>query len=588
MGIIRDFEDGRMEALRSITYSETGTQSPYVTTEPSVLNSLTQFFPDEASRRINDTVRIAKMLVNKPGLKWVGNQTLLSREELERKARAAAEEKNGTGVGNALAGFAAAAGQVLKIVGSTVAQVPVNGTGTHFVRAFKTDTYLQPATDPDNPIGGFAAFFGAGGIEGAPLALEGQPIILDGNPQTGLNSFPVSDNYQISINNTDNPKELGLGDVVKNKYFVDPLSEEFYIPPVDSYIQDDIARYEAQDGQTIIYDNDGRQENYTPAAESLLRNRVDDVNNGQSSKFQSTLGLSNPDLLDPDKISLASKITDLKENNLFVDTERTTQLIDYRKLKSKGYRSNTYSLDYSSGEVIKEKRVGLGNQGKKKTEINSWYETDPDPDTIDKINQLGVQLEDLSNDPITKDFIPFNFELITPEGSAYLYFRAFLDQFGDSFSGDWSATKYIGRAEDFYTYNGFSRQVSIGFKIAAATRQEIEPMYSKISTLASVTTPTYGGTASPFMRGTIARVTVGDYLSRVPGIIDSVDFNWETNYPWEINAPLPNGEEDNMLIVPHVLNCTLSFKPIHDYLPTVAAQRTPITRMIANVNKATA
>ena len=126
MGIIRDFNDGRMEALRSISYSETGTETPYVTNEPSVLNSLTQFFPDEASRRINDTARIAKMLIDRPGLKWIGNQTLLSREELERKARKAAQEKNGTGVGNALAGFAAAAGQVLKIVGSTLAQVPVN------------------------------------------------------------------------------------------------------------------------------------------------------------------------------------------------------------------------------------------------------------------------------------------------------------------------------------------------------------------------------------------------------------------------------------------------------------------------------
>jgi hypothetical protein len=93
------------------------------------------------------------------------------------------------------------------------------------------------------------------------------------------------------------------------------------------------------------------------------------------------------------------------------------------------------------------------------------------------------------------------------------------------------------------------------------------PIYNKINTLASVTAPTYGGTESKFMRGTIARVTVGDYLYNVPGIIDSVDFSWQTEYSWEINAIKPDGEEDTMPVLPHILDCSLNFKPIHDFVP---------------------
>ena len=458
-----------MDGLRSVTYSETGTVSPYVVKD--VKNPNPNPLGLELNKRIDDTSRIAQMLIDKPGLKWIGNQTLLSQAELASKAKAAADGKK-TGVGKALAGFAAAAGQVLKIVGSTVAQVPVNGTGTHFVRGFTPDTYLKSG-DPSGLLG----FLGAGVKEGAPLALN---------------------------------------------------------------------------GETIIPDNTG-QWNYTPSHESDLEAR--------SSIFSNTTVT--------EALDERSSLEEL--NGGTGNTEGTTQLIDYRKLEGKGYRSNTYSFNYSgagSHKVIKETRVGLGDQGQKKSYLTNY--TDIGIDRIDRVNYKGV----LTNRPPdidfgfdTSDFVQLSFDIITPENTYFIQFRAFLEAFSDTFSANWETTKYIGRAEDFYTYNGFSRQVQIGFKIAAATRSEMLPIYNKINTLASVTAPTYGGTESKFMRGTIARVTVGDYLYNVPGIIDSVDLNWQREYPWEINAPLPDGKEDTMPVLPHVLDCNLSFKPIHDFVP---------------------
>ena len=474
-----------MDALRSITYPERGTVSPYVVKD--IKNPNPNPLGLELNKRIDDTSRIAQMLIDKPGLKWIGNQTLLSQAELASKAKAAADGKK-TGVGGALAGFAAAAGQVLKIVGSTLAQVPVNGTGTHFVRGFTPDTYIKSG-DPNGLLG----FLGLDGESGAPKALNGETIIPD---NTGLSGYK-------------------------------PLHE---------------SNLEA------------RQENADKNSRFSLGNGL----------YKYPNGYRNSDLLSDNKVSIKDSITSDESTTV----ERTTQLIDYRKLEGRNYRTNTYSFNYSgagSDKVIKETRVGLGNQGKKKGKIANY--TDTDEDRQDKVNSLDVK-KDIPSPQADPDFVQLSFEIITPENTYFIQFRAFLETFSDTFSAEWGTTKYIGRAEDFYTYNGFSRQVSIGFKIAAATRSEMLPIYNKINTLASVTTPTYGGTESKLMRGTIARVTVGDYLYNVPGIIDSVAYSWQKEYPWEINAPLPtSGKEDTMPVLPHILDCSLNFKPIHDFVP---------------------
>ena len=208
MGILQNYNEGNMDALRSINYSETGTQPPYVIKDiKDPPNNNDKTIGLQFNKRIDDTARIAQMLIDKPGLKFVGNQTLLSASELASKAKAAAAKKRNqeggaTNIGAALAGAAAAAGQVLKIVGSTLAQVPVNGTGTHFVRGFTPDTYIKSG-DPNGLLG----FLGFDGESGAARALQGKKIIPDGNPQEGLDSFPIEDTYAISTNPENNPEK---------------------------------------------------------------------------------------------------------------------------------------------------------------------------------------------------------------------------------------------------------------------------------------------------------------------------------------------------------------------------------------------
>ena len=156
MSIIRnlkkDFEEGRMDNLRSVSYGETGTRAPYV---PKPIGSTS----DQITKRIDDVTRIGKMLIDKPGLKHLANEAVLKQGEITKKL----EGNNRTAVGNTIRRVGGTAKHVAQVAGSTLAQIPVNGTGTHFLRAFRTDTYLQDG----DPASGFASFFGAGGVEGA-------------------------------------------------------------------------------------------------------------------------------------------------------------------------------------------------------------------------------------------------------------------------------------------------------------------------------------------------------------------------------------------------------------------------------------
>ena len=80
--------------------------------------------------------------------------------------------------------------------------------------------------------------------------------------------------------------------------------------------------------------------------------------------------------------------------------------------------------------------------------------------------------------------------------------------------------------------------------------------------LASTTAPTYSND-NGFMRGTLVTSTVGDYIVDQPGFLSTVDYSWQTSYPWEIK--LLGNEDLGVQQLPHVLDVSLSFTPIHRF-----------------------
>jgi hypothetical protein len=167
-------------------------------------------------------------------------------------------------------------------------------------------------------------------------------------------------------------------------------------------------------------------------------------------------------------------------------------------------------------------------------------------------------------DGVTKesrqDIIKFAFECLSNsnfEDNTVLLFRAYLSGITDSNSATYNGFKYMGRGENFYVYQGFDRTISFTFKIAIGSRKELDASYKKLNTLISQVYPDYNK-FSNFMTSPVIRLTIGDYLYRVHGFLESVNVTVDQNSSWEIT----DGEQ-----LPHVLDVAITFKPILSELP---------------------
>ena len=188
---------------------------------------------------------------------------------------------------------------------------------------------------------------------------------------------------------------------------------------------------------------------------------------------------------------------------------------------------------------------------------------------MDKVNALDIYQESLvpESEKLNRDLIKFYFDVCRPNrGKHRVVFRAFLDTLGDSFRGNWDKFNYAGRGEPFFTYQNFDREVNFSFKVAAQSRYEMRPLYRKLNYLASTTAPDYSDDGR--MRGVFVRANIGSYLSNVPGFFSSFNISWQKDYPWEISMDSPEGGQDtDMIVVPHVLDVSCQFTPIHDFIP---------------------
>jgi hypothetical protein len=227
-----------------------------------------------------------------------------------------------------------------------------------------------------------------------------------------------------------------------------------------------------------------------------------------------------------------------------------------------------YSFDYTNKFVNKEQRIGLGNPGKitrSRTKLSSY-----DQDTVDRINILPLYKDRVVLDPViaTRDLVKFRFEVIDnidPGVSTFIHFRAFLGAITDNFKADWSTTKYIGRGENFYTYNGFSRDINFSFQVAAQSRAEMKSIYQKLNYLASSLAPDYN---NGYMKGNLIRLTIGDLYYSLPGFLPSLTYNIPEEASWEIAFSSPEqGDDTGLMETPKYFVVNVSFTPIHDFVP---------------------
>ena len=253
---------------------------------------------------------------------------------------------------------------------------------------------------------------------------------------------------------------------------------------------------------------------------------------------------------------------------------------DFRKsLTKQPNQTISNSLDYEKEGIIT--RVGAGDPGQRGNisnfeygKINSSGVSEP----VDKITAKTLyESSSPKNDKGTNDLVKFRIAAVNseaPSKSTYMHFRAFLGSFSDSYNSSWGSQKFMGRAESFHNYEGFDRSISMNWTVPAQSRNELMIMHQKLNYLASNLAPDYVG--GKYMAGPLVKLTVGGYLYEQYGFIESLTLNIPETSPWEIAVSTSKDEVfgDNKQLshdtsvkeLPHVVEATLSFKPIHNFV----------------------
>ena len=252
-----------------------------------------------------------------------------------------------------------------------------------------------------------------------------------------------------------------------------------------------------------------------------------------------------------------------------------TQLVDFRARLREGITNSNIlskSPNYSTKNI--ENRVKLGDPGRRDKNIISYtagaiINGETKSEALDKVNAYPLYRSIDAEEVPTNDLVKFRIEAIdndSPAFSTFIHFRAFIDSFSDNYNADWSATQYIGRGEQFYTYNKFDRTINMSWTVAAQSKDELIPMYQKLNFLASNLMPDYNNQG--YMRGSLVRLTVGGYLYSQPGFITNLTYDIPQESPWEIGINDIGGSDNFVKELPHMIKVTgFTFTPIHNFVP---------------------
>ena len=237
--------------------------------------------------------------------------------------------------------------------------------------------------------------------------------------------------------------------------------------------------------------------------------------------------------------------------------------------------------DYTQENI--EKRVNLGNPGRKgnlKSYTFGKNGTSNDPNNagsvlrkpLDKITGMPLyKSSGVIQNEIKNDLVKFRIGIIdsnSPNQKTYIHFRAFIDNLSDSYTSDWATTKFMGRAENFYKYQGFDRQVSIGWTVAAQSKQELIPMYQKLNYLASTLAPNYSDVG--YMQGNLITLTMGGWFYEQPGLITGMTLDVPDDSPWDISINDEGGSDSTVKELPMIITVSgFNFVPIHEFVPRV-------------------
>ena len=496
---------------------------------PPLVEKPFNFRYNPINSRTTDLERFTKFLTTPGGLKMQGNLAILQQSNRDLKETFARNSKpDGTLLGNVLRTAKEVVIDTIKTnVGFTATlakQIPVNGTGTHFVNNLNGPTYLKQGGDPKSALGNFLK-----STFGLPEVAFG--FRLGGSGNIGL--YPEKDGTVQSnfVEKNGDTFNATLNSQFDRRKLIDPTDPN----PFAKFTNNDIGN-----------------------TDFLKIARKKGTEQALSNAGFSAPKTSDPFILDTSeplaKALTFSRLSRLKGNQTGLPGKDLTKTEDLKDLSAVYKVSSSINPPLTEEYTVAKNaiHVKLFEDGKDKIGQQVHKEVDTIDDTLEN--------QEFFTEAFGAQLIPFSISNITPEKSFNLFFHAFLDDYTDTYSGNWNPQQYIGRGEEFYTYNNFTRAINFSFKAASFNKDSLLVMYNKLNLLAGATAPSYSDGGS-FMRGTLTRITIGDLLYRQTGFISSLGLSWNNSYQWELSNRV--GEEIDKL--PHVLDVSVQFTPIHNF-----------------------
>jgi hypothetical protein len=485
------------------------------------------------SRAVKDVSRLTKMFFDfksPNGVLFTAKQNLLSRTGVKTQA---------SGILN----------EGVYLPTSTILQVAGNAFGIHLNKQG-----LNPFrnTSPDNGTG---SLFGLRD----PLGLNVYAQVVKSNQEKKDNRLVQLANKKLFV--SPNPASSTFNTSTFFGQIFQSLSNAISISPLISPESGEILKYGGGPGSTVgIGKTIIKRSSYTNEGLDFTKNPT----------FKGRYYVLNS--------AQISNIPTSKDN---------TQISDFRKDlltdQATGFKKNILSKspDYSNYLNTIEGRYKLGDPGKRNKNTTSYVTglTGQDGQPLGALDKVTAYPLYQSQNPVldlneVNDLVKFRIGIIDnqdPTNKVYIHFRAFLDSMDDQYAAEWNGFKYMGRGENFYKYNGFTRTINLSWTVAAQSKEELIPMYQKLNFLASSLAPDFSDYG--YMRGNLATLTVGGYLYEQPGIITSINYSVPQESPWEIAIGETGGQrgadlDPSVKELPHIIKVTgFQFIPIHKFVP---------------------
>ena len=240
---------------------------------------------------------------------------------------------------------------------------------------------------------------------------------------------------------------------------------------------------------------------------------------------------------------------------------------------------NSKAIEGKSDSRVKQ--ISPGQRGDRINYQKGKIIDDDKVSVVDRINFQPIyesgKVRPTKDGVAKNDFVKFRIAALNknnPSLKQFIHFRAFINSFNDSYGAKWTGQSFMGRGEEFYKYGGFSRDISIGFTVAAQSKPELMAQYKKLNFLASNLAPTYSGKG--YMGGPLIQLTMGGWCFELPGFIGSLGLGVPQESPWEIAIPATDdgGDPNNPIFsdptvkeMPHIVNVDMKFTPIHTFRP---------------------